>query len=404
VDSRQPLSIAVALDGAGWHPAAWRAPSARPAELFGAPYWVDLVGEADRACLDFVSLEDSLAVQSSRRREADHRTDQVRGRLDAVLVAARTGPTTSGVGLVPTVTTTHTEPFHLSKAVATLDYVTGGRAGVQVRISPTALEAAQFGRRTVADPATEELRADQPSASVGDLFEEAADVVEVMRRLWDSWEDDAEIRDVESGRFVDRDRLHPIDFEGRWFSVRGPSITPRPPQGQPVVAALAHVPVAYRLAARAADLVFVTPDDEHEAARTVAEVRDHEQAEGRTFPRLRIFADLMVFCDAAPRVAAARRAAFDEIFGREFRSDAAIFTGTPNELAELVVAWSAAGIDGVRLRPAALPHDLLAITRELVPRLAGWGLFRRRYEESTLRARLGLARPENRYATRREAS
>ena len=96
---------------------------------------------------------------------------------------------------------------------------------------------------------------------VADLFDEAADFVEVTRRLWDSWEDDAEIRDVATGRFIDREKLHYIDFEGRWFSVKGPSITPRPPQGQPLVTVLAHVPVAFRLAARSADVVFITPTD-----------------------------------------------------------------------------------------------------------------------------------------------
>src|SRR5260370_99506 len=103
-------------------------------------------------------------------------------------------------------------------------------------------------------------------------FAEAADYVEVLRRLWDSWQDDAEIRDVATGRFVDRDKLHYIDFEGRWFSVRGPSITPRPPQGQPVVAALGHGTVPYRLIARSADIGFVTPRDAAHAADTVAQI------------------------------------------------------------------------------------------------------------------------------------
>jgi alkanesulfonate monooxygenase SsuD/methylene tetrahydromethanopterin reductase-like flavin-dependent oxidoreductase (luciferase family) len=99
-------------------------------------------------------------------------------------------------------------------------------------------------------------------ADLEDLFDEAADAVDVVRRLWDSWEDDAVIRDVATGRFVDRDKLHYIDFTGRFFSVKGPSITPRPPQGQPVVAVLAHAPRVYEFAARSADLVFVTPTDD----------------------------------------------------------------------------------------------------------------------------------------------
>ena len=89
----------------------------------------------------------------------------------------------------------------------------------------------------------------QGQAFAEDLFAEAADVVEVVRRLWDSWEDDAEIRDAATDRFLDADKLHTIDFASERFSVRGPSITPRPPQGQPVVAALAHADLPYRFAA-----------------------------------------------------------------------------------------------------------------------------------------------------------
>ena len=124
---------------------------------------------------------------------------------------------------MPTAIVTHTEPFHLSKAIATLDYVSSGRAGVRVQVAARAgtsgpLRPPRRSRRCeldrLADPDTQRL--------IADLFDEAADYVEVVRRLWDSWEDDAEIRDVATGRFIDRDKLHYIDFEGRWFSRQGP--------------------------------------------------------------------------------------------------------------------------------------------------------------------------------------
>ncbi|MFJ3891574.1 FMNH2-dependent monooxygenase, partial [Streptomyces sp. NPDC090083] len=105
-----PLHLAVALDGTGWHPASWREPVARPRDLFTAAYWADQVAEAERGLLDFVTFEDGLGLQSSHYGELDGRTDQVRGRLDAVLVAARIAPLTSHIGLVPTVVSTHTEP------------------------------------------------------------------------------------------------------------------------------------------------------------------------------------------------------------------------------------------------------------------------------------------------------
>jgi alkanesulfonate monooxygenase SsuD/methylene tetrahydromethanopterin reductase-like flavin-dependent oxidoreductase (luciferase family) len=348
---------------------------------------------------DFATIEDSLAIQSTRRWVPDDRVDQVRGRLDAVMVAARVGPATSRIGFVPVATTTHTEPFHVSKAIATLDYVTAGRAGVQVRVSPSSFEADQFGRRRIPERVPgASVDLDIDTVIVG-LFDEAADFVEVLRRLWDSWEDDAEIRDVATGRFVDRDRLHTIDFAGRWFEVRGPSITPRPPQGQPVVAALAHVPEAFELAARSADLVFVTPGDTDDVAELVGAVRRAEESVGRRGEQLRIFADLVVFLDEEPGVARARLDALDALDGRPMRSDAALFAGTPAELADRLEEWTVAGIDAFRVRPGVLPHDLGVVTDALVPVLQRRGLFRTAYGETTLRARLGLERPANRFVT-----
>jgi alkanesulfonate monooxygenase SsuD/methylene tetrahydromethanopterin reductase-like flavin-dependent oxidoreductase (luciferase family) len=255
---------------------------------------------------------------------------------------------------------------------------------VRVRVSAAPGEAALFGRR---DPG--------PSA---ELLEEAADYVEVIRRLWDSWDDDAEIRDAATGRFVDRDKLHYIDFAGRWFSVRGPSITPRPPQGQPVVSALAHAAPAYQLIARSADVGFVTPRDAAHAAGIVAEIRAAEQAAGRAGSPALVFGDLVVFLAAGQAAAAARRARLDDLAGAPFDTDAAVFTGTAAGLADLLAEWQRAGLAGVRLRPAAIPDDLEEITRVLVPELQRRGAFRRRYEAGDLRGLLGLQRPASRYA------
>ena len=382
-----PLHLAVALDGAGWHPAAWREPRARPAELLSGRYWTDVIAEAERGLLDFVTIEDGFSIQSSR-------TDQVTGRLDAVLVAARVAPLTRHIGLVPTVVVTHTEPFHISKAIATLDYASNGRAGVRVRVSASPQAAALFGRRDLPelnladrdDPAVRQL--------VAALFDEAADYVEVIRRLWDSWDDDAEIRDPATGRFVDRDKLHYIDFSGDYFSVKGPSITPRPIQGQPIVSALGHAAVPYRLIATSADVGFVTPADADHARQIVAEIR---AATDRPDP-VRVLGDLVVFLGPSDAAAAERKARLDELAGYPYTSDATIFTGTPARLADLLVGWQRAGLSGFRLRPGAIPDDLEAITRGLVPELQRRGAFRSAYEAGTLRGLLGLGRPAGRYA------
>jgi alkanesulfonate monooxygenase SsuD/methylene tetrahydromethanopterin reductase-like flavin-dependent oxidoreductase (luciferase family) len=276
--------------------------------------------------------------------------------------------------------------------------VSTGRAGIRIQVGARADTAAHFGRRE--GPALRADGLDDPQArqAIADRFDEAADYVEVLRRLWDSWEDDAEIRDVATGRFIDRDKLHYIDFEGRWFSVKGPSITPRPPQGQPVVAALGHAGVPYQLIATSADVGFVTPRDAAHAAEIVAEIRAGQARAGRAAQRVHVFGDLVVFLDDSKDAAIARRQRLDERAGAEYRGDAFAYTGTPAGLADLLADWQAAGLSGFRLRPAALPHDLTQITEALVPELQRRGLFRTAYEAGTLRGLLGLGRPANRYA------
>ncbi|MCB5164532.1 LLM class flavin-dependent oxidoreductase [Streptomyces bambusae] len=370
------LHLAVALDGAGAHPAAWREPGARPDELFTARYWADVVAEAETGLLDFVTFDDGLALQSASAAEPDTRTDHVRGRLDAVLTAARIAPLTRHIGLVPGVTVTHTEPFHLSKALATLDHVSRGRAGVHIQTSGLPHEARHFGRREFPVP-------------VGELAGEAADHIEVIRRLWDSWEDDAEIRDTATGRFIDRDKLHYVDFKGPYFSVRGPSITPRPPQGQPLVTARAGT-AAPRHAL--VDLVYITPRDADEV-RAVTTLLTPPPGTRH------VFADLTVFLDEDQRAADARRARLDAQAGAPYGTDSAVFTGTPGRLADLLQEWQQAGLSGFRLRPGVIAHDLPAITRGLVPELQRRSAFRRGYRADTLRGLLGLPRPANRYAT-----
>src|SRR5436190_4309064 len=350
----EQLHLAVALDGYGWHPHAWRhTPETEP--VTSGRYWSRLATTAERGLLDFVTFDDALTAQRRRRAEIEPRW--LAGRPDAVLVASRVAPATKHIGLIPVATVTHTEPFHVSKAIATLDFVSHGRAGWQVRVSGTPHETDLFGRRDIRG---------------ADLFDEASDAVEVARRLWDSWEDDAVIRDVATGRFVDRDKLHYIDFAGKYFSVKGPSITPRPPQGQPVVAAPAHAKPIYEFAARSTDLVFITPQDDDSLRAILAEVAG-----------LKVYADLYV--------------TFSGIV--DARSDALVFDGTPTELVELLLRWRQYGIDGVRLRPAVNATDLPIIVDEVVPLLQQAGRFRTAYTDGeTLRQRLGLPIAENRYA------
>jgi len=180
--------------------------------------------------------------------------------------------------------------------------------------------------------------------------------------------------------------------------VKGPSIVPRPPQGRPLVAVLAHQPVPWEFAATSGDIVFITPADDADVATWVGNVRDAETRMDRQGQPLKLLADLVVFLAPTATAAADRKARLDERAGRELLSDAAIFVGTPDELAAELVAWQAHGLDGFRLRPGVTTVDLPAIVDGLVPALQQRGVFRRAYQPGTLRERFGLGRPANRYA------
>ncbi|MET7614082.1 LLM class flavin-dependent oxidoreductase [Streptomyces seoulensis] len=309
-----------------------------------AAHWTGLVQLAELGALDFVTLDDSLDPADGD------------GGLDAVAVLAYAAARTNHIGLIPTVTTTHTEPFHTSSALATLDFVSEGRAGWLVDVSTTGEAARAVGRRAPA-PAPE-------------LWAEAADAAEVAARLWDSWEDDAEIRDAETGRFIDRDKLHYIDFEGPHFSVRGPSIVPRPPQGRP--------PIAVALDAQQRDARW-------ELAAHHAEI---------------------VLLDADSPAAA--REARAELLRRAGRDDLRVLirvTESPDRLPELLADWHAeAGTDGFHLVTTDPTEELPAVIHDVVPALRARGLFRATHTGRTLRDHLGLTRPGSRYAVRTEAA
>lgn len=386
------IPLAVALDGAGWHPAAWREPTARPTELTSAAYWRDLARTADDAGIVFATIEDALSLGGrSSEADAETRRDRVRGRLDAVLLASFLAPHTRRLGLVPTVTTTHPEPFHLATGLQTLDHVSRGRGGVRIVAGSTAQERANFGRRADGPtglPASGRVE-DDPALLAA--FREAGEVTEAIRRLADSWEDDAIVRDLESGRFLDRERVHNVEIAGEFFSITGASIVPRSPQGQPLITALAHQSVPFRFAAEHADLVFITPTD----AAAVAGILDELTAPEREEP-LRVFADLLVLVE---ETRAEAQAVWDRLQERApLTTDARVVVGTADDVVAEIRALVEAGVDGVRLRPARLPADLDRIARLVVPRAADAGILAPDAGEPTLRERLGLPRPTSRYA------
>ncbi|MFJ8492655.1 LLM class flavin-dependent oxidoreductase [Streptomyces sp. NPDC094038] len=373
----QPLHLAVALDTVGWHPGA----DAPDGNLFGPAHWTALVQEAERGLLDFVTLEDPPKRPTGR----------VGHRPDALLIAALAAAHTEHIGLVPTAVVDHAQPTDVARAIATLDHLSAGRAGWRTQVTPAR-------PIVIADIFTPEVQ--RPMA---ELFERAADLVRVVRALWDGVDDEKALRDLAPGRFAPADPdphgnftdIEPLGgAAGDWLTIDSPALAPRAPQGHPLIFTLAHISLPYRYGARAADVVSVTPHSAQEARATVEEIRSYQEAAGRADRKVHVFADLVVLLDSTPGRAAERRARLDEAQGAEYTSDAHIAAGTPAEVADLLLEWQAAGLSGYRLRPAELPHDLNAVTRELVPELQARGAFRTAYEADTLRGLLGLPEPE----------
>lgn len=370
--------LGVDLSDAGAHPAAWRTSGSQAQRLFDPDRLAELVATAQRGALDFVVFDDAFSLQPSRN-------TTLRGRLDAALVSARLAPRSQGIGLVATVGTTHTEPFHVSKAIATIDHVSQGRAAWQVAWSTDPEEARHVGRRAALTEA--------------DAVAEATEAAEVVEKLWDSWEDDAVIRDVATSRYVDRDKLHYIDHEGVHFAVKGPSITPRPPQGRPPVVVRVDSPESLALAGRHADVVRLRATDRDEAVARRTEVLDAVVAAGRDATQVRVLVDVAVILGPDAASAEARLDLLRGLDGTAWDEGSLTHVGTAQAFATLVGDWLRAGAaDGFTVRPAAVHTDLVGLVDGVVPLLRQSGVFRTAYEGSTLRDHLGLVRPANRYA------
>jgi alkanesulfonate monooxygenase SsuD/methylene tetrahydromethanopterin reductase-like flavin-dependent oxidoreductase (luciferase family) len=341
-------------------------PMAGQQALFDADLYVESARLAESGGLDFVTLGDSFT----------------RPGPDALGVLARVAPATERIGLVPTVTTTHTEPFHVQAAVATLDWVSGGRAGWQLDVSATEAEARLFGRR---------------HAVPGDeLWREAGEVADVAARLWDSREDDAQPREeAAAGRHAGRGKLHHVDFEGATFSVKGPSTVPRPPQGHPVRVVDATEGQARQTAARYADVVLVRAVSTTQAGAVREELRVAAKDLGRDPDELRVLASLVVDLGGGEHAAEPGHGGG----GPRPSAHGPLYRGGPVDLAELITAWHTSGVvDGFHLVPAEPRRDLERLVNGTVALLQHRSLFRTFYPGRTLREHLGLARPANQYA------
>lgn len=363
------IHLGVDLSGAGAQPAVWRTVGSQAQRLFDLQRLVELVGTATRGRLDLVTFDDTFSLQPTRRGS--------QGSLDAALAAARVAPRSSGIGLVPTVDTSSTGPFHVSQAIGAIDHVSEGRAAWQVGLSPGPRGASASGSK--------------PARPARDPFEEAVEAIHLVSELWDSPDRDAEIRDAR------RDRPRSIDHDGIRFAAKDASITSRSPQGRPPLVVRVTSPEALALAARHAEVVLVRAADVGEAADLRAEILDRAEAAGRSRSDLRVLVEAFVVIGDDARSAGVRLELIEQLQGVTWDTDSLVHAGTARALAALLAEWALLGAaDGFLLRPASLATDLTAIVDQTVPVLREVGLFRTEYPGTTLRETLGLSRRSRR--------
>ncbi|WP_029350835.1 LLM class flavin-dependent oxidoreductase [Bosea sp. 117] len=439
-DSRIHLNVFVPTTG--HHEASWLYPETQPERVTEVGYYREVAAIAERGKFDSLFLADQLALGRSVRHVAQ-------GRLEPLTLLSALSGSTERIGLIGTASTTYSEPYNLARQFASLDHISGGRAGWNIVTSWSAEAAGNFGL------------AQRNSHS--DRYRRATEYVEVVRKLWDSWEDDARVFDRARGIYADTDRIHPIDHEGEEFRVRGPLDLPRPPQGNPVLVQAGSSDEGRTFAARYAEAIFTAQQELADAQDFYADVKRRAIAFGRGPDGVKILPGLSPIIGSTQAEADAleerlndltlpvvglkhlsqRFDGFDfsgfpldepipvEAFpkpetvqGAQSRSQVIlnlvererptlrqllrrlaggrghkVLAGTPAAIADHIESWVAnRAADGFNIMPAFMPGGLSAFVDEVVPLLQRRGLFRTDYAGRTLREHYGLARPESRYA------
>ncbi|HEX3640381.1 MAG TPA: LLM class flavin-dependent oxidoreductase, partial [Ktedonobacteraceae bacterium] len=268
------LRLGAFLQNTGHHVASWRHPGAEANGGLDIAHYRQLAQTAERAKFDMIFLADGVAVWNLSE---DPETVRYSGKVvhfEPLTLLSALSAVTKHIGLVATASTTYNEPYHIARKFASLDYLSGGRAGWNVVTSSTEAEAKNFNRDRHMEHA---LR-----------YERAREFLQVVTGLWDSWDDDAFVRDKESGVYVDPDKLHTLNHKGKHFSVRGPLNVARPPQGYPVIVQAGASADGQEFAAEAAEVIFTAQQTITEAQAFYAGLKGKLTKYGRSPDQLKI--------------------------------------------------------------------------------------------------------------------
>lgn len=426
----------------GHHEASWRHPSSAPDRIHTARYYQELARRAEAATFDAVFFADVPALGPNVEHGAA-------GWLEPITTLASIAAATEHIGLIATASTTFYEPYNLARLFASLDHLSGGRAGWNIVTTASAGAAGNFGLTSFPEPE--------------ERYARATEFVETVTRLWDSWEDDAILLDVESGRYADPAKIHDADFVGEHVRVQGALNTPRSPQGHPVLVQAGASNEGRAFAARWAEAIFTAHQRLEDGQTFYADIRRQAAALGRDPDHVKILPGLSPFIGSTEAEARALEEEFNELTvpafglrqlsvltGVELGEDLLdkpvptelfatagdvtdnrrsrlqviagivereqptvrrllhrlagarghrVFAGTPEQVADTITEWFTQGAaDGFNVMPPALPTGIEVFADEVVPILRSRGLFRTEYAGTTLRDNLGLPRPVNRHA------
>lgn len=366
--SVEHLSLGIALDGVGWHPSAWpHSAVAAQSDLFSRAYWSSWSRRAATAGVDFVTIEDGLSLCPGLLDDDEEQVCRVRGRLDSIVLGGVLLVASDIREVVIARNITHSNPFHIASQVASLASIAPGRVVWRPQVSADAGDAIAVGGSPTPVLQPEDIYVPTRIARrLRDLFRDAEDYIATVRRLWATFPSDALATD---DGFWRPDLVRPTSVNAsRRYGAVGP--LPVPVTSPPPVVVLAHHALEpYRLAAAAADRVFLTPTSEHPVAELVSAFRQVAALTPDATPTA-LYADIAVVLGDTGAHAHHRLDELNTHAGFDWSPDTGIFVGTAESLARELMRWHRShGISGARLRPAVLDIDGDRILRDLTPLL-----------------------------------
>ncbi len=439
MSERRQLKLGAFLRPASIHTAGWRFPGAFSDANFNFAHQRRFAETLERGCFDAIFLADHLALMNMPM-AALKRSATVTS-FDPLTLLPALAALTEHIGLLATASTTYNDPYHIARKFASLDHLSGGRAGWNLVTSANPDEARNFGRK-------EHLEHDE-------RYRRGREFFDVVTGLWDSWADDAFLRNQDSGIFFDPEKLHPLDHEGAHFSVHGALNVARPIQGWPVIVQAGASEAGRQLAAETAEVVFGSSSQLEAGKAYYADVKARLEAVGRERDHLKILPGCFVVVGDSVSEAQAKKEQLDRLvhpdsgiatlsvlLGHDasgFDLDAPLpeipesnasrssraklvelserhgktvrelaqrvggsfgtleMVGTPQSIADEMEIWlDGEACDGFNIMFPYLPGGLDDFVERVVPELQRRGLFRTRYEGKTLRENLGLPRPQRR--------